>query len=102
MSALMNVNPDRFRAASRLCIRPRTRLSRTRTSAAPASRSWSTIVDPMSPAPPVTSTVDPPIRFAISANLLERVRQRVDHGVLLGLGHFREQWDRQALARYPL
>src|SRR6185312_4544930 len=43
------------RAQSRLLCRPRTKLSRTTTSAASASISWSTMVDPIVPAPPVTS-----------------------------------------------
>ena len=48
------------RARSRGCARrPRTRLSRMRTRPTPASRSWSTMVEPIVPAPPVTRTEAP-------------------------------------------
>src|SRR5687768_16075541 len=94
MSPLKKANPRRVRASARLADRPRTRLSITRTWAAPASSSWSTSVEPISPAPPVTSTVAPSIRCVISGDLL----QCVDHGVLLLDGHFGKQRQRQTLA----
>src|SRR5215467_15029798 len=49
---------------------PRTKLSRMRTSDAPASRSWSTIVLPTNPAPPVTRKRAPEMRFILPPQLV--------------------------------
>src|SRR6185437_7677244 len=88
-------------AEAKLAMRPRTRLSSTRISPAPASMRRSTICEPIRPAPPVTSTVDPSSEIDISGNL-QSFFQGVDHGVLLGGGHLGKQRQRQALASNPL
>src|SRR5436305_1687943 len=55
----MKVIERRAIAPARFSRRPRTRLSRTRISPAPSSMSQSTMCEPIRPAPPVTSTVEP-------------------------------------------
>src|SRR5262249_32152409 len=37
-----------------------------------------------------------------ASDSLQHVGKRIDYGVLLRLGHLREQWEREALARDPL
>ncbi len=52
-------------APLRFSLRPRTKLSSTTTSEAPASTSWSTTDDPIVPAPPVTRARCPEMGCAV-------------------------------------
>src|SRR5262249_51332213 len=48
---------------------PRIRLSKTRTSRTPSSRSWSAMWEPIRPAPPTISTVESRKSFGIAVSL---------------------------------
>src|SRR5262249_40405805 len=88
----------RVSAAARFSWRPRTKLSRMRTSPAPSATSRSTMCEPTSPAPPVTRIVCPSIKFAIPSLPTQHSLKRQGNAILLRRRHLRVKRQRQALA----